>query len=141
MRLLISGGGTGGHLSPALAVAQAFKAAHPAAEVLLAGRVGGLEERMAPAAGVPLETVRVRGFDRDRPLRNLALPMVLVHQAFRSSARARDSNSYARLRSAVGSALSPILIGNQYLVAKVTRARILLRSMTIASGGSTFGVA
>src|SRR5258708_27601738 len=77
IRLLISGGGRGGRLSPALAVAQTFRAAQPGADLLLAGRVGGLEERLAPAAGLPLETVRIRGFDRDAPLRNLALPVVL----------------------------------------------------------------
>jgi UDP-N-acetylglucosamine--N-acetylmuramyl-(pentapeptide) pyrophosphoryl-undecaprenol N-acetylglucosamine transferase len=62
---------------PALAVAQTFRAAHPEADLLLAGRAGGLEERLAPAAGLALETVRLRGFDRDTPLRNLALPVVL----------------------------------------------------------------
>jgi UDP-N-acetylglucosamine--N-acetylmuramyl-(pentapeptide) pyrophosphoryl-undecaprenol N-acetylglucosamine transferase len=77
MRLLISGGGTGGHLSPALAVAQAFRAAHPEADLLLVGRVGGLEERLVPAHGFPLETIRIRGLNRDAPLQNLALPAVL----------------------------------------------------------------
>jgi UDP-N-acetylglucosamine--N-acetylmuramyl-(pentapeptide) pyrophosphoryl-undecaprenol N-acetylglucosamine transferase len=77
MRLLISGGGTGGHLSPALAIAQAFRAAHPEAELLLVGRVGGLEERVVPNHGIALETVRIRGFDRDAMLKNLALPVVL----------------------------------------------------------------
>lgn len=77
MRLLISGGGTGGHLSPALAVAQAFRAAHPEADLLLVGRVGGLEERLVPLHGFALETIRIRGLDRDAPARNLALPAVL----------------------------------------------------------------
>ncbi|HSR25857.1 MAG TPA: UDP-N-acetylglucosamine--N-acetylmuramyl-(pentapeptide) pyrophosphoryl-undecaprenol N-acetylglucosamine transferase, partial [Candidatus Eisenbacteria bacterium] len=77
MRLLISGGGTGGHLSPALAVAQAFRAARPEAELLFVGRVGGLEERLVPAHGFALETIRIRGLDRDAPVKNLALPAVL----------------------------------------------------------------
>ena len=77
MRLLISGGGTGGHLSPALAVAQAFRAAHPEADLLLVGRVGGLEERLVPLQGFALETIRIRGLNRDAPLENLALPAVL----------------------------------------------------------------
>ena len=89
MRLLISGGGTGGHLSPALAVAHAFRAAHPETDLLLVGRVGGLEERLAPEAGVPLETIPIRGFNRDAPLRNLALPVVLP-RALRQGLRVVD---------------------------------------------------
>jgi UDP-N-acetylglucosamine--N-acetylmuramyl-(pentapeptide) pyrophosphoryl-undecaprenol N-acetylglucosamine transferase len=77
MRLLISGGGTGGHLSPALAVAQAFRDEQPQAPVLLVGRAGGLEERVVPAAGFQLETLRVRGLDRDAPWKNALLPALL----------------------------------------------------------------
>jgi UDP-N-acetylglucosamine--N-acetylmuramyl-(pentapeptide) pyrophosphoryl-undecaprenol N-acetylglucosamine transferase len=77
MRLLISGGGTGGHLSPALAVARAFSAEHPDGELLMVGRVGGLEERLVPREGYALETIRVRGFDRDALWKNLALPWLL----------------------------------------------------------------
>jgi UDP-N-acetylglucosamine--N-acetylmuramyl-(pentapeptide) pyrophosphoryl-undecaprenol N-acetylglucosamine transferase len=77
MRLLISGGGTGGHLSPALAVAQAFSAEHPEGELLMVGRAGGLEERLVPREGYALETIQVRGFDRDALWKNLALPWLL----------------------------------------------------------------
>ena len=77
MRLLISGGGTGGHVLPALAVAQAFRAEHPDGALLMLGRAGGLEEQLVPAAGFDLETVQVRGWDRDAPWKNLALPWLL----------------------------------------------------------------
>jgi len=77
MRLLISGGGTGGHVMPALAVALAFRAEQPGGELLLVGRSGGPEERLVPEAGFPLRTVGIRGLDRDAPLRNLALPAVI----------------------------------------------------------------
>jgi UDP-N-acetylglucosamine--N-acetylmuramyl-(pentapeptide) pyrophosphoryl-undecaprenol N-acetylglucosamine transferase len=83
MRLLIAGGGTGGHLFPALAVARAFRAEDPHGRVLLAGRAGGPEERLVPEAGLDLETVRIRGLDRDAPWKNLALP-VLVPLALRA---------------------------------------------------------
>jgi UDP-N-acetylglucosamine--N-acetylmuramyl-(pentapeptide) pyrophosphoryl-undecaprenol N-acetylglucosamine transferase len=84
MRLLIAGGGTGGHLYPALAVARAFRAEEPDGAVLLVGRAGGPEERLVPQAGFELATIRIRGLDRDAPWKNLALP-VLIPTALRSA--------------------------------------------------------
>jgi UDP-N-acetylglucosamine--N-acetylmuramyl-(pentapeptide) pyrophosphoryl-undecaprenol N-acetylglucosamine transferase len=74
---LIAGGGTGGHLYPALAVARAFRDEEPEGAVLLVGRAGGPEERLVPAAGFDLATLRIRGLDRDAPWKNLALPYLV----------------------------------------------------------------
>src|SRR5260221_2720712 len=89
MRLLISGGGTGGHVMPALAVARAFRAEEPGGELLLVGRTGGPEEPLVPEAGFPLRTVAIRGFNRDALVKNLALPAV-VPIALREGGRIID---------------------------------------------------
>src|SRR5450759_3617732 len=89
MRLLIAGGGTGGHLYPAIAVARAFRAEDPGGALLLVGRRGGPEERLVPAAGFDLATVGVRGLDRDAVWKNLALPVV-IPAALRAGLRIVD---------------------------------------------------
>jgi UDP-N-acetylglucosamine--N-acetylmuramyl-(pentapeptide) pyrophosphoryl-undecaprenol N-acetylglucosamine transferase len=89
MRLLIAGGGTGGHLFPALAVARAFRAEDPGGAVLLVGRSGGPEERVVPAAGFDLQTIRIQGLNRDALWKNLALPVV-VPAALRAGLRVVD---------------------------------------------------
>src|SRR5258707_4287931 len=89
MRLLIAGGGTGGHLFPALAVARAFRAEDASVDVLLVGRAGGREERVVREAGFELATIRVQGLDRDAWWKTLALPAVLP-AALRAGLRILD---------------------------------------------------
>jgi UDP-N-acetylglucosamine--N-acetylmuramyl-(pentapeptide) pyrophosphoryl-undecaprenol N-acetylglucosamine transferase len=61
MRVILAGGGTGGHLFPGLAVAQEFRDRDRMAKILFVGTEAGIESRAVPAAGFPLETIPVRG--------------------------------------------------------------------------------
>ena len=61
MRLIIAGGGTGGHLFPAMAISHAVKERDPATEVLFVGTRHGIEARILPECGLPLRFVSTRG--------------------------------------------------------------------------------
>ena len=61
MKLLIAGGGTGGHVFPAIAIAQEWLSRGAEREVVLVGTERGLEMKLVPQAGLPLETLRVAG--------------------------------------------------------------------------------
>ena len=76
MKLLIAGGGTGGHVFPALAIAQEWLSRGSEREVLLVGTERGIEMKLVPQAGLPLETLRVAGLKGKSGaalLRNLAM--------------------------------------------------------------------
>ncbi len=68
MRLLVTGGGTGGHIYPALAIARAALDRGLAEAVLFVGAEGGMEERLVAAAGLPLKVLPTSGLVRKRPL-------------------------------------------------------------------------
>lgn len=69
-RILISGGGTGGHIFPALSIANAIKRLRPDAEILFVGALGRMEMERVPAAGYKIVGLPVSGFDRKRMWRN-----------------------------------------------------------------------
>lgn len=64
MRILMTGGGTAGHINPALAIANILKEQYPTAEFLFVGATGRMETQLVPAAGYPIRTITVRGFQR-----------------------------------------------------------------------------
>lgn len=72
-RVLISGGGTGGHIFPALSIASAIKRRNPEAKILFVGALGRMEMERVPAAGYEIVGLPVAGFDRKRPWRNFGV--------------------------------------------------------------------
>lgn len=70
MRVLLSGGGTGGHIYPALSMIKAIKKQHPTAEFLYVGTPDGLEAKIVPDAGVTFKSLRVSGIRRSLSVRN-----------------------------------------------------------------------
>ncbi len=84
MRVLISGGGTGGHVYPAIAIANAIKDKDPSVEILFVGAQGKLEMEKVPAAGYPIEGLWISGFQRKLSLRNLSFPFKLISSLYRA---------------------------------------------------------
>lgn len=85
IRVLVSGGGTGGHIFPAVSIANAVKRRHPDAEILFVGALGRMEMERVPAAGYEIVGLPVAGFDRRRLWRNFGVLLKL----FRSLRKAR----------------------------------------------------
>jgi len=81
IRILITGGGTGGHIFPAIAIADELKKQRPNCEILFVGAKNGMEETLIPKAGYPIETVEVTGIYRkitfNNIIKNLKLPFLL----------------------------------------------------------------
>lgn len=77
MKILISGGGTGGHIFPALSIANAIRRRDSEAEILFVGALGRMEMERVPAAGYEIVGLPVAGFDRKRPWRNIKVLLKL----------------------------------------------------------------
>ena len=71
MRVLFAGGGTAGHINPALAIAGYLREQEPDTTILYVGNEGGMEERLVPAAGFDFRTVKISGFQRKVSLKNI----------------------------------------------------------------------
>jgi UDP-N-acetylglucosamine--N-acetylmuramyl-(pentapeptide) pyrophosphoryl-undecaprenol N-acetylglucosamine transferase len=81
---MISGGGTGGHIFPAIAIANAVREREATAQFLFVGAEGKMEMEKVPAAGYAIEGLPIRGFQRGSITKNLALPWRLVRSMFKA---------------------------------------------------------
>jgi len=92
LRVLVSGGGTGGHIFPAVSIANAVQRRHPDAEILFVGALGRMEMERVPAAGYRIEGLPVAGFDRKRLWRNFGVLVKLWRSMRRARRILRDFN-------------------------------------------------
>ena len=73
LRVIISGGGTGGHIFPAVSIANSIKAKYPDTDILFVGALGRMEMQRIPAAGYEIKGLPICGFDRKHLLKNMFL--------------------------------------------------------------------
>lgn len=98
LRIIISGGGTGGHIFPAVSIANAIKELLPDTDILFVGAEGRMEMHRVPAAGYPIKGLPVAGFDRKNLLKNIPVLIKL----FKSQRLARKIVKDFRPHAAVG---------------------------------------
>lgn len=90
MKYLISGGGTGGHIFPAVSIANALREADPSCEILFVGALGRMEMERVPQAGYPIIGLPVKGFDRSHPWRNIRVVIDLLRSMSQARKIVRD---------------------------------------------------
>lgn len=77
-RIILAGGGTGGHIFPAIAIANALREMRPGLEVLFVGAKGKMEMEKVPQAGYQIKGLDIVGFDRSAMVKNIGLPFKLI---------------------------------------------------------------
>jgi UDP-N-acetylglucosamine--N-acetylmuramyl-(pentapeptide) pyrophosphoryl-undecaprenol N-acetylglucosamine transferase len=88
-KIIIAGGGTGGHVFPALAIGQALVRLDPDVELLYVGAKGKMEMEKVPQAGFPIVGLDIAGMNRSAPWKNITLPWKLVKSLFTAQALLR----------------------------------------------------
>jgi len=89
-RIIISGGGTGGHIFPAIAIANALKKLDPATEILFVGALGRMEMEKVPAAGYKIIGLDIQGIQRNAIWKNVMFPIKLLKSVRKSVAIIKD---------------------------------------------------
>lgn len=112
MRVLLAGGGTGGHINPALAIASIIQAHDPEAQFLFVGTPDGMESRLVPQSGYQLATIQVAGFQRKISIDNIKRNAKAVYYLAKSGKRAQQIVEDFRPDIAIGTggyAAGPII--------------------------------
>lgn len=86
LKFIISGGGTGGHIYPAIAIADELKSRYPDAEILFVGAQDRMEMEKVPQAGYSIKGLWISGLQRSLTMQNLAFPLKLISSLTRSNA-------------------------------------------------------
>ncbi len=89
MKVLLTGGGTAGHINPAIAIAQSIKGKFPGAKVLFVGSENSMESQLVPKAGFEFAAINVRGFRRSLAFKNILRNIGTVKLAAQSTFRAK----------------------------------------------------
>ncbi len=84
LKIIISGGGTGGHIYPAIAIANQIRAERPDAEILFVGAKGKMEMEKVPKAGYDIIGLPIAGINRSNPLSNISFPFKLINSLFQA---------------------------------------------------------
>lgn len=92
-KIVISGGGTGGHVFPAIAIANAIRAKHADADILFVGALGKIEMDKVPQAGYKIIGLDIQGLQRNLSLNNLKFPIRLLKSLWKSSKILKDFNA------------------------------------------------
>jgi UDP-N-acetylglucosamine--N-acetylmuramyl-(pentapeptide) pyrophosphoryl-undecaprenol N-acetylglucosamine transferase len=97
-RIIIAGGGTGGHIFPAIAIANAIRQQQPDTEILFVGAQGKMEMEKVPQAGYSIQGLDIAGFNRSSLIKNIGLPFKLV----KSFLQVRDILGYFKPDAVIG---------------------------------------
>jgi UDP-N-acetylglucosamine--N-acetylmuramyl-(pentapeptide) pyrophosphoryl-undecaprenol N-acetylglucosamine transferase len=127
MKIILSGGGTGGHIYPAIAIANALRQYDPATEILFVGASGKMEMQKVPEAGYPIVGLNIRGFQRKQVLQNVSLPLRLLSSLWKAKKLLKDFKPDVVVGTG-GYASAPIL----YMAAKYKIATLIQEQNAVA---------
>lgn len=113
-KVIISGGGTGGHIFPAIAIANALRRVRPEIEILFVGATGKMEMEKVPAAGYRIIGLDIQGINRQSLLKNIALPFKMVKSLWKSRQIIKEFGAEVAV-GVGGYASGPLLIMANYI--------------------------